>query len=1031
MAVALAADESPAPSATPSVSASPDPSAAPDPSVAPDPSATPDPSVAPEPSLTPEPPASPDPSASATPTPSATPSTSGPATALFPGIWKASGGRNPARGAPQKVSHLPKPPARTGNPHADSKVSAVINNARGRGVAAALKQARADGLAASTTSVRVVVEASDVAAAESAVAAAGATVELTEGKLIQVLATPDQLADLTRARGVSYVRAPLPHQADSIPTDEGIAASNATVLQQAGYNGWGVKVAIIDMGFASLSTAKADGLLPSTGMTTVNYCTGSGESFNYTAHGTAVAEVVHAMAPAAQLYLICIATDVELAKAEKYAVSAGIKIVNHSVAWFVTSRGDGSGGPGTPDAIVADATAHGILWVNAAGNYQQEHWSANYNNYHDDATGDWNLFAPGNELNGFVVSGSGGACLFLKWDAWPTTNQDFDLYIYNDGLQEVAYSTNDQAAGGVAPVEWACVQNNDSAAHWFYAAIQKFSADAGASPRMDMWVVDTPNLEYKTAAGSVTEPASSPNAFAAGAYAWDDPSTIENFSSEGPNIAGVIKPDIAAPDRTSGDIYVSGFAGTSAASPHVAGAAALLKQMNGSWGPAELRALMSADAVDAGPGGPDNAWGAGILHLQRHGDSYFPLVPNRILDTHATSHIGTVIGGSVATLAANTPVEFQVSGQALGDATRNVPAEAKAVTGILSASNLLSLGWLAMSNSSAALTGTSPTSNLNLPAGDARAAGVTVPLTDTGTVFVMLGGASLTNTADVTFDVTGYFLEGTSGSSYHALTPNRVVDSRTTSVTHIGLDSGLTAGTHKSFTVTGLYPSDATRNVPLGSVAVVGNLTVTNQTAPGELMLGPVADDAPTTTTIDFPVQDNRATGVTVKLAADGSLSVVYSSSTPGATADVIFDVTGYFSPDSSGALYVPVTPNRIVDSRVSKGFAGPLYLYKPKTFYAVNRTVSNLSTNIPSSAVAVTGTLTVTRQSAGGWLSLTQNPIGHPTTSTMNFPRGDNRATGITAPLWSAGRLSITYGGSTGLNNCQVVFDVSGYFLR
>jgi hypothetical protein len=42
------------------------------------------------------------------------------------------------------------------------------------------------------------------------------------------------------------------------------------------------------------------------------------------------------------------------------------------------SRGDGSGGAGRPDAIVADARAQGVLWVNAAGNYAQEHWSGTF-----------------------------------------------------------------------------------------------------------------------------------------------------------------------------------------------------------------------------------------------------------------------------------------------------------------------------------------------------------------------------------------------------------------------------------------------------------------------------------------------------------------------------------------------------------------------------------------------------------------------------------------------------------------------------
>ncbi len=48
-----------------------------------------------------------------------------------------------------------------------------------------------------------------------------------------------------------------------------------------------------------------------------------------------------------------------------------------------------------------------------------------------------------------------------------------------------------------------------------------------------------------------------------------------------------------------------------------------------------------------------------------------------------------------------------------------------------------------------------------------------------------------------------------------------------------------------------------------------------------------------------------------------------------------------------------------------------------------------------------------------------------------MNFPKGDNRATGVTVPLGAAGRLYVTFGGSGGTNTCQVVFDVSGYFVN
>ncbi len=131
------------------------------------------------------------------------------------------------------------------------------------------------------------------------------------------------------------------------------------------------------------------------------------------------------MAPAAQLYLICVDSEVGLAQAEQDAIADGVKIVNHSVAWFNTSRGDGTGAAGTPDAIVADARAHGILWVNAAGNYGFDHWAGSFQP--DVSNPDLNDFAPGVDHNDVVIDAGEEACAFLKWDDWPVTSEDFDL----------------------------------------------------------------------------------------------------------------------------------------------------------------------------------------------------------------------------------------------------------------------------------------------------------------------------------------------------------------------------------------------------------------------------------------------------------------------------------------------------------------------------------------------------------------------------------------------------------------------------
>ena len=103
------------------------------------------------------------------------------------------------------------------------------------------------------------------------------------------------------------------------------------------------------------------------------------------------------------------------------------------------------------------------------------------------------------------------------------------------------------------------------------------------------------------------------------------------FSSLGPSGLGQLKPDIAAP---GGDIFTAssisplGFelmSGTSLATPHVAGAAALVKQLHPAWTPDQVKsALMSsADLVFATPKKTDLAGalagGAGRVNLDRAG----------------------------------------------------------------------------------------------------------------------------------------------------------------------------------------------------------------------------------------------------------------------------------------------------------------------------------------------------------------------------------------------------------------------------
>ena len=135
--------------------------------------------------------------------------------------------------------------------------------------------------------------------------------------------------------------------------------------------------------------------------------------------------------------------------------------------------------------------------------------------------------------------------------------------------------------------------------------------------------------------------------------------------------------------------------------------------------------------------------------------------------------------------------------------------------------------------------------------------------------------------------------------------------------------------------------------------------------------------------------------------------------------------MTGYFRVGAAGNEYFPVTPARYLDTRVNNpGGAHILNPSVPYAFQVGGRTVG--STTIPADAVAITGNLTVTGQTKGGFLSLTPDSQPNPTTSTLNFPVGDTRANNVTVKLGAGGNLYVVYKGT---GKAHAILDITGYF--
>jgi outer membrane protein assembly factor BamB len=381
--------------------------------------------------------------------------------------------------------------------------------------------------------------------------------------------------------------------------------------------------------------------------------------------------------------------------------------------------------------------------------------------------------------------------------------------------------------------------------------------------------------------------------------------------------------------------------------------------------------------------------GTATLNVSSTGATYVAIDPVRLLDTRN----GNGLSGP---FSSNVPRPFQVTGRG------GVPANALAVTGNLTVTEQTSKGFLYIGP----FPEVSPTSStLNFPLGDTRANGVTVALGNGGGLWVTFVGRGR---AAAIFDVTGYFLPDSSGATFVAVDPARLLDTRSGN----GLSGAFTNKAPRSFQVAGRG------GVPLNAVAVTGNLTATEETSRGFMFLGPVPIADPTSSTINFPIGDTRANGVTVALATDGSLSITFVG---GGRTQAIFDVTGYFVPDGSGATFVALNPARLLDTRSGNWLSGAFTSAHPRSVQVTGRG------NVPASAVAITGNVTVVQETSRGFVYVGPLPETNPTSSTINFPIGDIRANGLDVELGAGGVIWLTF---IGRGTTQVIFDVTGAFV-
>ncbi|MGA1825404.1 MAG: S8 family serine peptidase [bacterium] len=504
--------------------------------------------------------------------------------------------------------------AKPANPKMHSTISRVLQAYKEGGLKGAASFWKSWNMTMKDGKIRVILEINPTTINKGieTVKSLGGTVESTCNNFVQILCPLSSLESLSSVPEINYIRQSYFFKPDTM--SEGIPAVGATAWHEKGYHGQGVKVAIVDAGFQGYEELLGTELPVS--VTARSFREDGDITGEEEVHGTACAEIVHDMAPQSQLYLINFATDVEFSNAIDYLISEGVHIISHSIGWFNTGPGDGTG---KICRIVDKAKAAGIVWVNSAGNNATMHWEGEFI---DELGDNWHEFDPSinNEGNAILTLEEFPIVVLLRWDDWPVSDQDYDLYVFDESGETIIASSTNIQNGTQAPMEEIICPAPYTG--FYFIAIHK--KEATRDVYFDLY---TPYQDliygYFVTESSLSQPADSPNALAVGATYWLDDS-LEYFSSQGPTDGDNprIKPDLTAPDGVSTEAYGPadpdwwmGFFGTSASCPHVAGAAALLKSWDPTQTPDQIKSYLQSHAFDLGDPGKDNLFGYGRLDL--------------------------------------------------------------------------------------------------------------------------------------------------------------------------------------------------------------------------------------------------------------------------------------------------------------------------------------------------------------------------------------------------------------------------------
>jgi autotransporter-associated beta strand protein len=431
---------------------------------------------------------------------------------------------------------------------------------------------------------------------------------------------------------------------------QGDAVMNADAARAIfGVTGAGVKLGVISDSFngtgstPSLATQIAAGNLPGAGNPN-GYTTGvtvlKDDNSGVIDEGRAMLEIVHDVAPGAQLYFHSAfnntqtpgwtgsdtaAPDQTIADAiDNLAAVEGMRVIVDDVGILSAPRFQ----DGAAAAAVNNAHAAGIGYFSSAGNSGTDSTRVN-TSAGPGGTVNWGS----DNLLRMTIGGNTTARVVLQWsDPYPsisgpaaTSNFSVDAVSVNGST---LFFTTDNQFAGEDPYEFLSITNSGGAGD-FALRVNRLSGTNPLLMQLSTFGNITISDPDDTNSATVYGHAAAQGAVAVAAHNWSTPGTVESFSSRGPttilfdadgNPVNEVRqtPQITAPDGVS--TTTSGFTsffGTSAAAPHAAAVAALVLERLDSKGLAvntdQLYRILYDSATDIGAAGFDNVSGHGRL----------------------------------------------------------------------------------------------------------------------------------------------------------------------------------------------------------------------------------------------------------------------------------------------------------------------------------------------------------------------------------------------------------------------------------